>query len=430
MSYKLGDLMENVDVLPEEDNDREANHRIKGEVKRPDKEVDLKRFAKVPFERKKVQLDPTSDLVEIQAASSYADVLEICAGQAKDGDEKYLIWCGDTQQMWFAPNKACLDANFIWRDDLEIISFSESEEAEVDRFVSNRIKLANPGIKTRKKCYILDNPAGEMYEVYYDPTYPSMQYGKATPNGMFIHCYDNRFHRDMAIMKLDKLYEENSVKTAQKLLKRQLGDDEAIIVSDGAYLHNCITSSFYYIDNKKIRHTSIATEASEVDQSVLTSEINGAYEALMACYVAGKKNIRYYYDNTSILNVFKNRKTEYIEEIKEYKSLVEKMYNEGFAIEFIELHPKTGDDRDTTNVALMFFHNYCDKACREISDIYKKDYVKIAQSDNKRGKDYGRLKQEFRPKGRPGQSNGNNRPGGGYNNNNSRNGNNRYGKRF
>ena len=137
-----------------------------------------------------------------------------------------------------------------------------------------------------------------------------------------------------------------------------------------------------------------------------------------------KKKITYYYDNTSILNIFKNRKTEYIAEVVEYKELLEKMASESYSVKFVELHPKTGEGRDNDNHALMFFHNDCDGMCRKMADIFKKDYKSFAASDDKDGKTYQQVKEEFKPKGRPGQSNGR-KPGGNYSN-----GNNRYGKHY
>lgn len=409
-----------VDLTPEEElqeqEEREAKHRLKKEMSRPTEEFDLKAYAKVPFERKKYQLDPTPDLIELPGGTSTTQVVALLNGN-KDA---YLIWCADTYQMWLAPSKLCLDTNFIWRQDLEIISVNDPN---LDKFVMDRIAIVNPGIISRKRCYILDNPAAETYEVYYESNYPSLRYGKATPNGMFIHSYNNRFHRDMAIMELDQLYSDSSKKKASDLTKKELKANEAIIVSDGAWMQNVCSYSFYYLDSMGLTKQTQAMLPSEVDQAVLISEISGAYAALKMCYDRKKTRVKYYYDNTSILNVFRNRKTEYIREIVDYKKLLEDMNSAGFQVEFIELHPKTGEDRVNANKALMFFHNYCDKECREMCDVFAREYTTSAIQDSSTGKSYADVKKEYAPKGRPGQS-------GNGGQNNSRNGNNRYGRRF
>ena len=342
--------------------------------------------------------------------------------EAKVGASGYIIWCADTNQVWFAPTKDCLDANFIYRTDLEISEFTGSKVA-IDK-IKSYVSEFRPGIITRKTCYILDMPGMESYEVYYKSNYPSLKYGKATPNGSFIHSYANRFERDMAILELDKLYSGASKDDARKMTKAELKPHEAIVISDGAWLKEQCSSSVWYLDSVSAINLTEGIVPSDTEQAVLIAELRGAINALQLCYVKKKKKITYYYDNTSILNIFKNRKTEYIAEVVEYKELLEKMASESYSVKFIELHPKTGEDRDNDNHALMFFHNDCDSMCRKMADIFKKDYKSFAASDDKDGKTYQQVKDEFKPKGRPGQSNGR-KPGGNYSN-----GNNRYGKRY
>ena len=423
-STTMKDALKNANVMlsPEETRQeeqvREDKHRSKTEVTRPAEEFVLRAITEEEFERKKYQKDPTDDLIEL--------VPELEVSQIENtfkGGTGYAVWCADTLQLWYAHNKLCLDQNFIYRNDLQI--FEITDAAALIKIYDNFVSKVNPGYITKKRCYILDNPAAETYEVYYDADYPSIKYGKATPNGMFIHKSDNRFHRDMKIIELDKLYADSSRKEAGDLIYKQMSGDEAIVVSDGSYMKEACTSAFYYIDNMSMTKQSYAVLPSEPDQAVLISEINGAMNALRYCRMMGKKKIKYYYDNTSIINIFRNRKTEYIDEIRDYKALVEEMDREGYEITFIELHPKTGEERDKANAGLMFFHNYCDKDCRELADIFKKDYKKIASTGDNAGKNFRQIKNEFKPKGRPGQSSG--KPYGPTNN--SKNGNNRYQKR-
>ena len=375
-------------------------HRSKEPKGRPDNEVTLLAVSKESKEHAKTQRDPTDDLVEIK------EHLDEAAFNALIQGAGYLVFCPTTAQMWYAHDKLCLDRNFIYREDLDILTVSG--ETGVFEWFNDRVKDINFGIQTCKKCYILDNPGNETYEVYSDSNYPSVKYGKATPQGCFVHVYANRFHRDMAILELDDLYANSSNKQAGKLTAKAFGPREAIIVSDGAWMREQATFSYYYLDDKSVVHCTEGTIPSEPDQAVLISEINGAYWALKKCMERSKSEITYYYDNTSILNVFKNRKTEYITEIKRYKELLEKMHNLGYKINFVELHPKTGETRDTDNKALQYFHNRCDAACREMADTCKKDYKAFTTNGSKDGKTLAKLQEESKPKPK--------NPRGGYNN--------------
>ena len=365
-------------------------HRSREPKGRPDEEVTLLAVSNESREHAKTQRDPTDDLVEIKEHYDANQLQGITKG------EGYLIFCPQTAQMWYAHDKLCLDRNFIYREDLEIVAINEIEG--VFEWFNQRAEPINFGIQTCKKCYILDNPGNETYEVYFDSNYPSIKYGKATPQGCFVHIYTNRFHRDMAILELDELYANSSNKQAGKLTAKKFGPREAIIVSDGAWMKEQATFSFYYLDDKSVIHCTEGTVPSEPDQAVLISEINGAYYALKKCMERNKGEITYYYDNTSILNVFRNRKTEYISEIKRYKELLERMHNLGYKINFVELHPKTGETRDTDNKALQFFHNRCDAACRDMADICKKDYKAFTTNGSKDGKTLATVQDESKPK--------------------------------
>lgn len=425
----LKDALQNagVNLTPEEEleeqEQRELKHRLKTILERPKEEVSLIAITEEPFERKKYQKDPTDDLLKVPAGLSHVGFTTWLVSIAPEAKTGYIIWCADTLDTWIAPTKLCLDQNFIYRSDLEICEYGDPEAAW--SFYDKTGANVNPGFVSRKTCYLVDNPAAETYEVYYDSTYLAQKYGKTTPNGMFPHKYMNRFHRDMAIMELDQLYTSAGQHDAKNLVKKNLGPKDAIVVSDGCFMKNACASSCYYLDNVTLIHMTQGLIPTEPEQAVLISELSGAMNALKLCYMNKKTNITYYYDNTSIVNVFRNRKTEYIEEVKAYKELVDKMDKEGYSIVYVELHPKTGEERIDANKALMFFHNYCDKSCEEMINIFTKDYRSIAQSDDSKGKSYKQVREEFKPKGRPGQG-GNGRGV----QNNSRNGNNSYGRRF
>ena len=384
-------------VLSEEEVEKEEKelkdkHRGKTVMERPKEEIVLKSIAREPFIRKKVQLDPTPDLVTLVTVS--------------EDDNKatgYLVICELTREAWYAPTKECLDANFIYRDDLEIYELNEKTNLAATWRAAGCSDW-NQGIISSKFCYILDNVSNETYEVYSDPNYPAMKYGKSTPSGMFVHKYENRFHRDMAILELDQIYDEASKKRAVEMVKRELKSNEAIIITDGCWQREVCASSYWYLDNTEIIHLTSGKIPSEPDQAVLISEISGATLALQMCQARYKKKITYYYDNTSILNVFRNRKTEYIKEVVDYKELLEKLNDSGYSINFVELHPKTGENRDTENKALMYFHNDCDRSCRDMTSIFRKDYRSFACCGNTDGKTYTQVKEEYKPKGKPGNS--------------------------
>ena len=356
---------------------------------RPTEEVRLQSVSRESTQHTKSQKDPTDDLIEL---TGDAPIIE--------GYDGYLVYCKDTAQIWYAPTKQCLDANFIYRDDLEILNM-DGKENEVRVWYETRWFAHDHGVKPSRKCYILDNPCNESYEVYYDSNYPSLKYGKATPKGCFIHCYSNRFHRDMAILELDDLYTNSSLKAAVNLTKKKLNAHDAIIVSDGAWMKESCASACFYIDNKSVVKLTQGFCPSEPDQAVLISELTAAYNAISLCKANMKTNIRFYYDNTSILNCFRNRKTEYIDEVRRYKALLNELDEAGFIIEFIELHPKTGEERELDNRALQYFHNRCDQECREMADIFAKDYKEFATQDTKEGKTYKQFRQETAPKKKP-----------------------------
>ena len=387
----------------EEIADSKKLHRGNTVKARPEVEYELKSIYEEDFERKKTQKDPTDDLVFLPKGNIDAAVAQVSVGG-------FMVWCGNTQEMWFAPTKLCLDQNFIYRKDLEIIEVTSIDDAKI--FYEDRSGYLLPGVITRKKCYILDNPAGECYEVYYESNYPSMKYGKATPSGMFVYNYENRFHRDMAIVELDELYSTASKKTAESLVAKKLKPNEAIVISDGAWLKETCSSACYYIDVDSMLNLVSGKIPSEPDQAVLISEITGATLALGICHAKGKRCITYYYDNTSIVNVFKNRKTEYIEEIKAYKELLETMDKEGYSVTFVELHPKTGEGDAVDNKALCFFHNNCDRECREIADIFKKDYKTVAMAGERNGRAYSDVKKETTNRGKNFNGRANGKPGG------------------
>ena len=402
-SLTMKELLQNAGFETAEDNKEELKSasatRRKNVIDRPTAEVELLSLAEECREVVKTQKDPTNDLEFLPRvwAKNRRPVIE----ERKHG---YMVQDKDTKEVFYVPTKLSLDANFIYRDDIEIVEVTPANTT-IDIF-DKMMEDVNTGCIPNKQKYILDDPGSETYEVYADSNYPTLKYGKATPTGMFVHVYPNRFHRDMAILELDSLYTNSSHKQAGKLTARKLAPNEAIIISDGAWMKDTCSSCYFYLDNTTVMKHVEGVIPSEPDQAVLIAEINGAYNALVQCRIKHKTSIKYYYDNTSILNVFKNRKTEYIAEVKRYKEFLEKLDKEGVSVTFIELHPKTDEEKDKLNKALTYFHNSCDAECRIMAEIFKKNYKDFVVINESNGTNFNQFKASNKPKGTP-RNNGN-----------------------
>lgn len=365
-----------------------ANYSSTVSIKRPTEEVILHSLCENTIGCARSHKDPTSDVIDVGLFNDNVSAIL--------SDDGFLVLCKNSADAWFAHNKQCLDANFIYRSDLNIIAITDEKNglSEYHEFCSQFTK----GIPVRKKCYLLDNPINETYEVYYDADYPLTRYGKSVPDGMSIRIFKNRFHRDMKILELDDKYSNQSSDGAKRVVSKSYEPDEAIIVSDGCMIQDTCSSSFYYMDATSLLHTTESHVPSNLSQGVLISEIYGAYLALKMCVDREKHNITYYYDNTSIVNVFRNKKLHSVDEIYKYKKLCEYMRDNGYTVNFVELHPKTGENRKQENKALMYFHNMCDRDCRNMSDVFKKDYKAFATKGNQNGMELSKVCTVKKPK--------------------------------
>lgn len=328
--------------------------------------------------------DPTPDLRLLPKGSAIEVTDDMLNG--------YLVWCANTEETWFAPTVICLNQNFIYRYDLEILQVTDVKAAS--EWVHERNDKLMPGLVTRKTCYILDNPGIEKYEVYYDPYYPAQHYGKCSPQGTTVRQYKDRFHRDIAILDLDSKYAKASAKSASNMASKELSEDQAIIVSDGALIHRNASFAFYYMDCESVVKSAECMLPSSKEQGVIIAEINGAYRALSMCFNRRKTDITYYYDNTSIVSAITSKRTDSIPEVKRYKKLLDKMYQLGYKINFVEIHPKRGTTRDDENKALVYFHNSCDAECKTMADLFHRDYRGHAAEGNKYGSYYGQMKKK------------------------------------
>lgn len=428
MSTTLKEALSKIDIpLSEEEiqSDMDAlinKHRSKNVLERPQSQVELKSMLPYDFEPRKEQRDPTEDLVILPRVVNELHRDMFNKADMEDGQPGFVIYCSWSEDTWFCPTRKCLDTNFIYRNDIDIYEVEDDELA-----YQTAVKLTGdlyPGVVPKKVCYVLDDPGNETYEVYYDVNFPKAKYGKTTPNGMFIHRYANRFHRDMFILEIDAYYSNSSSKQAGKLVSKGYDVDEAIIISDGCWLRNSCASSFVYLDKTDVVSQTRGFLPSEPEQSVLIAEIVAAMDAIRYAVNRDKKNITLYYDNSSIINVFRNRRMEYLPEIVEYKQLLTSLSDTSISLTFTDIHPKSGENREEENKALMYFHNMCDRSCREMTEVFKKDYRSIASNGSKVGDSVTGVVNKFKPKGKPGT------PTGRMPKSNVRTGNNKSGRRF
>lgn len=385
-------------------------------LKRPSEVLNLKAIRSEFIEISKHDWDATPELIEVDINCS--DPVKKTEAPVY-GEGSFLIQDINTKQVWIAPTELVLNNNFIYREDIDI--FKIDNEDEFRKTLQVMLEAHPYGAKPSRVCYILDNPVLECITPYYNSAAVLQMYGVSTPRGCFIHKYPNRFIRDMAILKMNKKYTTES-KRDIKSLSKDLTANQAIIVSDGAFLKNISANSMFYIDNNSIISMQEATIPSIPEQSVLISEIKGAINALSMCVAKGKRDIIYYYDNTSIVNCFNNKKLEYIDEVKEFKDLIRKLASSNYKVVFNEIHPKNIQEDEDDNEELYaerkgikYFHNLCDDRCTEAAQIYNRGYKELISTNAENGLTLAALIERDKPK-KPYNKNGNN---------NNRNGNRR-----
>ena len=402
MGMTLKDVMSNEVV-------EDLNQHSLKKLKRPSEVLDLKSIRSEFIEISKQDYNATPELIEVNISCS--DPVQKTETQVY-GDGSFLIQDINTKQVWIAPNELVLNNNFIYREDIDI--FKISNEDEFRKTLQVMLEAHPFGVKPSRVCYILDNPVLECITPYYNSASVLQMYGVSTPRGCFIHKYPNRFIRDMAILKMNKKYTTAS-KRDLKLLSKDLKPNQAIIVSDGAFLKNISANSMFYIDDKSIISMQEATIPSIPEQSVLISEIKGAINALSMCVAKNKRDIIYYYDNTSIVNCFNNKKLEYIDEVKDFKELIRALASSNCNVYFKEVHPKNIQDDEENDDELLaerkgikYFHNLCDDRCTEAAQIFNRGYKELISTNVEKGLTLADLIEKDKPKKVYGKSNNNN----------------------
>ena len=279
----------------------------------------------------------------------------------------FFIWCEDTLQMWCAPTEDCLNTSFIYRGDLEIAIIEDV--SQITDYYEERAAKLQPGSVTSKKCFILNNPPAETYEVYYASNYPVMRYGKVTPDGMTVMAFNNRFERDAAILKLEEHYSRISKGSARSLVKKAMTTEEAVIVSDGCVAGNIGACAAVYIDmfgvTKQVRSLKFTSDRT----NVLIAELEGALLAFRICAGNRKKKVTYYTDNRAVLEVIQGTQANN-KVAQKLQQIISKLRLDGANITCLEVHPKNKKVHGTGDKAIQHFHNLCDKECTAMLDLH------------------------------------------------------------
>lgn len=294
----------------------------------------------------------------------------------------FLVICGYTQDSWYVKDEMDLHSYFVYKEDLDIYTVDSLDDLYQKYMDYN--KNWRVGIRKKKSCYVLNNPVNETYEVYNDPKYPMINYGVAVPLGMSVIKFDNRFDRDLYIRELDSLYSNSSYKAASTI-SSGLKDGQSIIISDGSYMNDVCCYTYYTITNKSISQGSKVINPSNVNKAVLIAEVMGIQNAIRDAKESGATDIVCYYDNTSVVDIFNSNRTNNVEEIKKFKSFMRHIEKCNISVKFVEIHPKTGKTRNEENKARMYFHNSCDKRCKEMIGLYTKNYTGYCITDTATG---------------------------------------------
>ena len=363
-------------------------------IEKPTKAVQLLAAHEDEAEVKKYVLDDkTDDLVTLPYGKT-KDCFEVLNKVIGPGFIVYDIYSKET---WYAPDIICLNKNFVFREDVRIVQVENKQEA-VDTWLTFNEDIAPSRLYSRFK-YILDDPTAGIYWPFSSPDYVPKHYGKPILQGTVIHKCKNRFQRDSLILMLEQKYTSESEKDVREIGKTELSDDEAIIVSDGSSKESTVSYCYYYMDNKSIlRQSGCCTLANDVKCTSSVAEIIGALNAIKQCVAQGKHIIKYYFDNSVIINVFKSHKLDNIAEIREYKDYLNQLNAVGYEILFCDLHPKTDKQKYKLNKALTYIHNSCDSECIAIAKMHYRNYAKKAMVDESKGNSLSRIVKPQQPK--------------------------------
>lgn len=369
----LGDLIKNavnIEDLPE------GNDVVEPVLERPSKEVDLASMLSDYLGVKRTKWGITEDLIVVDI--NLSDPVDKTEVPEYKGFE-YLIQDKNTHLIYIAPTERVLNNNFIYREDLDIVRLESKDDYE--NIIGDMLSEYPRGKKCRTACYILESTVLESYTPYYNHEAVIQKFGVTTPKGYTIRRYVDRFERDRGILELEQKYSSTSFKEAGKLLKLNLSPNEAVIISDGSNVKNVISCSVCYIDNSSFINLTECTLPSNPSQAVLLSEIKGATNALNMCLAKGKTKVTYYYDNTSIVNCFNNKRLGGVSEVKAFKELVVSLMSKGYDINLLEIHPKTqqADEEVNNKLAeerkgLKYLHSFCDGMCTKVSQLYLDGY--------------------------------------------------------
>lgn len=363
-------------------------------VEKPTEAVRLLAVHEDEAEVEKCVLDDKTDDLVVLPYGKTKDYLEVLNNVTGSG---FIIHDIYSKETWYAPDIICLNKNFVFREDVRIVQVKDKQEA-LDIWLTFNEGITPSRLYSRFK-YILDDPAAGTYWPFSSSDYVPKHYGKPVLQGTVIHKCKNRFQRDSLILMLEQKYTSESEKDVRELGKAELSDNEAIIVSDGSSRESTVSYCYYYMDNKSIlRQSGCCTLTGGAKCTSSVAEIIGGLNAIKQCVAQGKHVIKYYFDNSVIINVFKSHKLDNIPEIKEYKNYLNQLNAEGYEILFCDLHPKTDKQKYKLNKALTYLHNSCDSECIVMAKMHYRNYTKKAMTDESTGNSLSRIVKPQRPK--------------------------------
>lgn len=305
------------------------------------------------------------DLFEIPVGCTVESVTEMV--QSLTELPAYFIWWPDTLQMWCAPTEECLNKSFIYREDLEIAIVEDVEL--LAEYYSDRAAKLTAGKVLSHRCFILNYPALEKYEVYYAANYPMVRYGKVTPDGTTVMAFKDRFERDATILELEAEY-ENSRSDIKSVLRKQIAFDEALAVVDGSIVNNMAAAAIAYMDFYGMqRQSRVFSYKGEVAKSI-DAELEAALMALRLCGATKKNNVTIYSDNSSVSSLINKGGRIDSRVAPKVTALLNRMRADGAQVRCLGIHTKNKNVVGVEDKALKYLHNMCDRECTQMMELY------------------------------------------------------------
>lgn len=115
------------------------------------------------------------------------------------GTPQFSVWSPHTRQFWVCTDCDDLNVSFVFTDDLEITTCSDSRA--VTNLFNNYYKGQTHIKRMPTVCHLFYNDDLKIYEPHNTLNYAINKYGKPIPRGMISKRFPNRFERDTQIAK-------------------------------------------------------------------------------------------------------------------------------------------------------------------------------------------------------------------------------------